>query len=129
MPQTPYKPWVRRGSPSQPPARSLVSHALVDDTPTHRPTAQAPQTLAVAQNSYPTSRTGTPTAGLDIAGLQAEIDAAHTRAEDAARGTLIQIFPAVDQEVIEWVLEANEGDLGRSIEALLEIGGGGGGGN
>ena len=84
--------------------------------------------LAVAQNSYPTSRTGTPTAGLDIPGLQAEIDAAHTRAADAARGTLIQIFPAVDQEVIEWVLEANDGDLGRSIEALLEIGGGGGGG-
>jgi len=39
---------------------------------------------------------------------------------------LIQIFPAVDEEVIEWVLEANEGDLGQSIEALLEIGGGGG---
>lgn len=66
---------------------------------------------------------------MDIAGLQAEIDAAHTRAEDAARGTLIQIFPAVDQEVIEWVLEANEGDLGRSIEALLEISGGSGGGD
>lgn len=90
--------------------------------------SQAPQTLAVAQNSYSTSRTGTPTAGLDIPGLQAEIDAAHTRAADAARGTLIQIFPAVDQEVIVWVLEANEGDLGRSIEALLEIGGDGGGG-
>jgi len=128
VPQTPYKPWVRRGSPSQPTARPLASHALVDDTPTQRPTSQTPQMLAVAQNSYPTSRTGTPTAGLDIPGLQAEIDAAHTRAADAARGTLIQIFPAVDQEVIEWVLEANEGDLGRSIEALLEIGGGGGGG-
>jgi Rab5 GDP/GTP exchange factor len=83
------------------------------------------QTLAVAQNNYPASRTGTPTAGLDIQGLQAEIDAAHSRAADAARGTLIQIFPAVDREVIEWVLEANEGDLGRSIEALLEIGAGG----
>ncbi len=45
-------------------------------------------------------------------GVQAEIDAAHRRAADAAWGTLIQIFPAV------WVLEANEGDLGRSIEAL-----------
>lgn len=127
VPQTPYKPWVRRGSPSQPTARPPSSHALVDDTPTHRATAQTPQTLAVAQNSYSTSRTGTPTAGLDILGLQAEIDAAHTRAADAACGTLTQIFPAVDQEVIEWVLEANEGDLGRSIEALLEIGAGGGG--
>jgi hypothetical protein len=77
--------------------------------------------LAVAQNSYPASRTGTPTAGLDIQGLQAEIDAAHSRAADAARATLIQIFPALDREVIEWVLEAKKGDLGQSIEALLEI--------
>jgi len=122
--QTPYKPWVRRSSPSPSSARLPQPHTILDDTPTHRPLTQA-QTLAVAQNSYPASRTGTPTAGLDIQGLQAEIDAAHLRAADAARGTLIQIFPAVDREVIEWVLEANEGDLGRSIEALLEIGGGG----
>jgi hypothetical protein len=40
---------------------------------------------------------------------------------DAARETLVQIFPAVDNEVIEWVLEANEGDLGKSIEGLLEM--------
>ena len=125
VPQTPYKPWVRRTSPSPSSVRPVPPpHTLPNDTPTHRPLTQA-QTLAVAQNSYPASRTGTPTAGLDIQGLQAEIDAAHSRAADAARGTLIQIFPAVDQEVIEWVLEANEGDLGRSIEALLEIGGGG----
>ena len=98
-------------------------HTPTDDTP-QRHSAQA-QTLAPVQNSYVASRTGTPTAGLDISGLQAEIDAAHSRAADAARGTLIQIFPTVDLEVIEWVLEANEGDLGRSIEALLEISGGG----
>ncbi|KAI9440627.1 hypothetical protein H4582DRAFT_2212053 [Lactarius indigo] len=125
VPQAPYKPWVRRTSPSPSPSvsRPPVSHMPPDDTP-RRYSAQA-QTLALPQNNYPTSRTGTPTAGLDISGLQAEIDAAHTRAADAARGTLIQIFPTVDQEVIEWVLEANEGDLGRSIEALLEIGSGG----
>ena len=122
--QTPYKPWVRRTSPSPSSARPSQPHTILDDTPTHRPLTQA-QTLAVAQNSYPASRTGTPTAGLDIQGLQAEIDAAHLRAADAARGTLIQIFPGVDREVIEWVLEANGGDLGRSIEALLEISGGG----
>jgi Rab5 GDP/GTP exchange factor len=123
VPQTPYKPWVRRTSPSPSSVRP-TPHAPLDDTPTYRPLTQA-QTLTVAQNSYPASRTGTPTAGLNIQGLQAEIDAAHSRAADAARGTLIQIFPAVDREVIEWVLEANEGDLGRSIEALLEISGGG----
>jgi Rab5 GDP/GTP exchange factor len=127
VPHTPYKPWVRRTSPSPSasPARPPASHKLVDDTPSQRPPIQSQaQALAIPQNLYPTSRTGTPTAGLDIPGLQAEIDAAHSRAADAARGTLIQIFPAVDREVIEWVLEANEGDLGRSIEALLEIGGG-----
>ncbi|KAF8269758.1 hypothetical protein EI94DRAFT_1724215 [Lactarius quietus] len=125
LPQAPYKPWVRRNSPSPSPlaGRPPALHMPPDDTP-QRLSAQA-QTLAPAQNTYPASRTGTPTAGLDISGLQAEIDAAHSRAADAARGTLMQIFPTVDQEVIEWVLEANEGDLGRSIEALLEIGGGG----
>lgn len=122
-PQAPYKPWVRRTSPSPSPlaVRPQAAYTSPDDTPQRFP-AQA-QTLAPAQNNYAASRTGTPTAGLDIQGLQAEIDAAHSRAADAARGTLIQIFPTVDQEVIEWVLEANEGDLGRSIEALLEIGG------
>ncbi|KAH9967182.1 hypothetical protein BC827DRAFT_1123296 [Russula dissimulans] len=124
--QTPYKPWVRRPSASPSSTRPPATRAPLGDTPTaHRPPTQ-PQTLAASPSSYPTSRTGTPTAGLDIPGLQAEIDVAHSRAADAARGVLIQIFPAVDEEVIEWVLEANEGDLGQSIEALLEIGGGGG---
>ncbi|OCB86344.1 hypothetical protein A7U60_g6659 [Sanghuangporus baumii] len=66
----------------------------------------------------------TPTPALDLAGVEAEIDQAHARAADAALGTLLQIFPAVDREVAEWVLEAEGGDLGRSIEKLLEIGGG-----
>ncbi|KAH9161717.1 hypothetical protein EDB89DRAFT_2156513 [Lactarius sanguifluus] len=88
VPQAPYKPWVRRNSPSPSPSA---------------------QTLALPQNSYSTSRMGT--AGLDIPGLQAKIDAAHMHAADAAhmcaadaaRRMLIQIFPTVDQEVIEWV--------------------------
>jgi hypothetical protein len=63
----------------------------------------------------------TPTPKLDIAGMQAEIDAAHEQAALAARETLLQIFPGVDREVIEWVLEANQGDLGKSIEGLLEM--------
>ncbi|EJD08567.1 uncharacterized protein FOMMEDRAFT_144395, partial [Fomitiporia mediterranea MF3/22] len=66
----------------------------------------------------------TPTPALDLAGVQAEIDLAHARAADASLGTLLQIFPAVDREVAQWVLEAEGGDLGRSIEKLLEIGGG-----
>ncbi|OSD05507.1 hypothetical protein PYCCODRAFT_1432665 [Trametes coccinea BRFM310] len=63
----------------------------------------------------------TPTPNLDLSGLQQEIDRAHEKAAVAARETLRQIFPTTDPEVVEWVLEANEGDLGKSIEALLEM--------
>lgn len=63
----------------------------------------------------------TPTPNLDLAGIQSEIDRAHDKAFGAAQETLLQIFPAVDREVVEWVLEANQGDLGKSIEGLLEM--------
>ena len=53
--------------------------------------------------------------------MQAEIDRAHERQADAAIGTLAQIFPGMDGEILGWVLEANQGDLGKSIEALLEM--------
>ena len=49
---------------------------------------------------------------------------AHEEAEEEAMHTLIQIFPGVEREIVGWVLEANEGDLGKSIEALLELAGG-----
>jgi hypothetical protein len=61
---------------------------------------------------------------MDVSAMEAEIDAAHARAADAARDTLAQIFPGVDGEVRDMVLEANDGDLDQSIEALLEISGG-----
>ena len=35
-----------------------------------------------------------------------------------------QMFPQVEDEVVDMVLEANGGDLGRTIEAMLEIAGG-----
>ena len=41
--------------------------------------------------------------------------------DPAALDTLIQIFPGMDREIIEVVLDANEGDIGRSIEGLLEM--------
>lgn len=62
-----------------------------------------------------------PTPNLDLVGLQTQIDHAHEQQASAARDTLLQIFPSVDTEIIGWVLEANGGDLGRSIEALLEM--------
>ncbi|KAI1790304.1 hypothetical protein LXA43DRAFT_1017387 [Ganoderma leucocontextum] len=67
----------------------------------------------------------TPTPNLDLAGMQEEIDRAHEKAAVAAKETLRQIFPGTDVEIVEWVLEANEGDLGKSIEALLEMSSGG----
>lgn len=66
----------------------------------------------------------TPTPALDLAGVQEEINLAHARASDANLGTLMQIFPGVDREIVEWVLEAEGNDLGRSIEKLLEVGSG-----
>ena len=65
------------------------------------------------------SRTPTPT--LDLAGVQQQIDAAQQAEVRQNREQLAQIFPSVDSEVVDWVLEANGGDLGKSIEALLEM--------
>lgn len=67
----------------------------------------------------------TPTPNLDLAGMQEEIDRVHNNAAAASRETLRQIFPAMDAEIMDLVLEANNGDLGRSIEALLEMSSGG----
>lgn len=135
--QTPYKQRVRRG-PSPGSVSSSVSMPFYpEDTPTRGPftnqglaigpsqslgsmTPPRVQSLAHSRSSSQhVSRTPTP--NLDIAGIQDEIDQAHDKAMGAARETLVQIFPGVDNEVIEWVLEANEGDLGKSIEGLLEM--------
>ena len=132
--QTPYKPRVRRvPSPS-----SVQSSASIpfypEDTPTRGPQmgpSQSLNAMALPQRMSPRiqalSRSDsphvsrTPTPALDLAGMQDEIDQAHDKAMGAARDTLVQIFPGVDNEIIEWVLEANQGDLGKSIEGLLEM--------
>ncbi|KAI0091528.1 hypothetical protein BDY19DRAFT_983844 [Irpex rosettiformis] len=66
----------------------------------------------------------TPTPRLDIVGMQQEIDRVHENAAAAARETLGQIFPSMDREIVDLVLEANGGDVGKSVEALLEMSGG-----
>ena len=81
-----------------------------------------PQRLQPPSQAQHISRTPTPS--LDLSAVQAEIDRAHAHASAASRSTLVQIFPSVDAEVRDWVLEANGGDLGKSIEALLEMSGG-----
>ncbi|KAJ7209804.1 hypothetical protein C8J57DRAFT_1608640 [Mycena rebaudengoi] len=123
--QTPYKQRVRRvpssgagsflGTPPGSPG------CAQDETPSRVPpwAAEQPRLQALAVGDASVSRTPTP--NLDLQGVQAQIDSAHYHAAQAAKETLLQIFPSVDLEVVQWVLEANEGDLGRSIEALLEM--------
>lgn len=138
--QTPYKPRVR---PAHLNSYNRLSTASPDYTPTTRgliPPNQ--QTLLQSRRSTPSplpSRTSSPSSNLlypgsqhpsristptlDLGALQNEIDRAHAAAQSAARETLKQIFPSVEGEVADMVLEANNGDLGQSIEALLEISG------
>lgn len=137
--QTPYKPRVRRAPSSSYSSPAGSPGFAPEDTPsrtdpyTHQPLALGPsqhllsptllsprvQSLALGKWGESVSRTPTP--NLDLAGMQRQIDAAHEHAATAARETLVQIFPEMEIEVIELVLEANEGDLGKSIEALLEM--------
>ena len=142
--QTPYKPRVRRvPSPSLYPSSPMNSPGYgPEETPT-RPGPHTHQSLAIGPSQQLLSQTTllpprvqslvgsdgshisrTPTPALDFAGVQAQIDSAHEQAAAAARETLIQIFPAVDVEVVNLVLEANGGDLGKSIEGLLDMSGG-----
>ncbi|KZT21599.1 hypothetical protein NEOLEDRAFT_1181604 [Neolentinus lepideus HHB14362 ss-1] len=138
--QAPYKPRVRR-VPSPLSSQSMSAPGFSpESTPTrggpftHQSLAmgpsqslpslysQSPRMQVLAQSeSEGTRLSRTPTPNLDLAGVEAEIDQAHERAAAAARATLVQIFPSTDREVIEWVMEANGGDLGKSIEALLEM--------
>ncbi|KAF9565870.1 hypothetical protein CPC08DRAFT_704305 [Agrocybe pediades] len=144
--QTPYKPRVRRvPSPSYHAASPGYSPGYgPEDTPsrsgpyTNQQLAMGPsqpvqmlmpprvQTLSANNNNGDLGShiSRTPTPALDFAGVQHQIDIAHENAAAASRETLLQIFPAVDREVVEWVLEANDGDLGKSIEQLLDINGG-----
>lgn len=138
--QTPYKPRVRRvPSPSFYPSSPGSPGYGPEDTPSRpgphtnqqltmgpsQPLAQnlllPPRVQSLAGEGAHISRTPTP--ALDFAGVQAQIDTAHEHAAAASRATLMQIFPSVDVEVVEWVLEANDGDLGKSIEQLLDISG------
>ena len=124
--QTPYRPRIRQ-VPHGGMATPSSGRSTPDSTPSRRGGAGEGMLglgLGRAPGQAHQGVSRTPTPALDIPGLQAEIDVAHERAANAAVGTLKQIFPGTDDEVIEWVLEAEEGDLGRSIEKLLEMGGG-----
>lgn len=140
--QTPYKPRVRRiPSPSLHQPSPGSPGWGPPDTPSrggpyqpnsaqqaHFPgnTLVPPRVQSLAQPDWGAEGghiSRTPTPALDLAGVQQQIDTAHEQAAKASKETLLQIFPGVDIEVIEWVLEANDGDLGKSIEQLLDISG------
>jgi len=84
------------------------------------PPSDSYASLVQAQESYlqaQQAQTDMP----DIQFLQAEIDRAHEKQNEASKGTLRQIFPGVDEEVLELVFEESEGQLERSIELLLDM--------
>ncbi|THV02504.1 hypothetical protein K435DRAFT_963018 [Dendrothele bispora CBS 962.96] len=93
--------------------------------------SQQPLTSS-SQYSYLTSSSAE--AEFEAAAAQSEFErATMERTERETRektDTLRQMFPSMDAEVVGWVLEANDGDVGRCVEVLLEMGGGesGGGG-
>lgn len=137
--QTPYKPRVRRTSPVPPhtgqaygsdetPSRPGSGGSYVHQALALGPSQSSPHPNAIPQHLQPPSVgqpiSRTPTPSLDLTAVQAEIDRAHAQASAATRATLAQIFPGVDPEVRDWVLEANGGDLGKSIEGLLDMAGG-----
>lgn len=134
--QTPYKPRVRRIPSPLPRSAGFDSPGFPVETPsrsgpfTHQPlaigtsqpfTPMTPPRVSALLGPDSAHGSRAPTPGLDLAGMQAAIDNAHENAVVTAKETLFQIFPSVDPEIVGWVLEGNEGDLGRSIETLLEM--------
>ncbi|GJE98547.1 hypothetical protein PsYK624_147790 [Phanerochaete sordida] len=142
----PYKPRVRRvpvpqlpndwdGAPDESPGRprptppSTNRSLAIGPSQQHLSRAQAPRIQSLVPELQTPGRTPTrtplmsrsPSPHLDISGMQEEIDRVHESAASASRETLKQIFPSMDVEIMDLVLEANGGDLGRSIEALLEM--------
>jgi len=62
--------------------------------------------------------------GAEERGIMEEVGAIEQAHRESARTTVKQMFPQVEDEVIDMILEANGGDLGRSIEAMIDIAGG-----
>ncbi|KAH8928243.1 hypothetical protein BT69DRAFT_1213065 [Atractiella rhizophila] len=59
--------------------------------------------------------------GMDDDEAEETVRNAHNRRHDAALGTLQAMFPDADKEVVEMVLLSNSGDLGKTIDHLLEM--------
>lgn len=105
-PQTPYKARIRpvNSTPSTPGIRTPEYHSG-----------------SIAQPNFLMGGGNTPIRNVTPDPIMAEvgaIDYAHRR---AAQDTIQQMFPGVERDVLDMVLDANGGDLGRTIDSLLEI--------
>lgn len=120
-PVSPNSPGFSPGedTPSRPGPQTRMPLALGPSQP--QPQLMPPRIQALATSESGSHISRTPTPALDLAEVQQQIDAAREEEVKENRKQLAQIFPNIDGEVVDWVLEANDGDLGKSIEALLEM--------
>ena len=121
--QAPYKARVRPGSNTPSPGQTPT----VGGGPPTLPPRGSDYFAPYPGNAAHLNRAGGATPSPEIAprNLEAEIGAIESAHRQAAKETVVQIFPTVDNEVVDMVLEANGGDLGRTIDALLEMTAGG----
>lgn len=125
--QTPYKARVRPGSNTPSPGQTPTGGGVLAGGPPALPPRGSSYFAPYPGNAATQNRNtgGTPSPEIAPRNLEAEIGAIESAHRQAAKETVVQIFPTVDNEVIDMVLEANGGDLGRTIDALLEISAGG----
>ncbi|KIM34491.1 hypothetical protein M408DRAFT_303717 [Serendipita vermifera MAFF 305830] len=121
--QAPYKARVRPGSNSPSPAHTPISGGILSGGPPPLPPRGSSYFTPYPGASATPNRGGGGTPSPEVAprNLEAEIGAIENAHRQAAKETVVQIFPTVDNEVIDMVLDANGGDLGRTIDALLEM--------
>ncbi|CCA77889.1 related to VPS9 (involved in vacuole trafficking) [Serendipita indica DSM 11827] len=111
--QAPYKTRVRPGSSTPSPSHTPSGPPALP--PRRGPDYFAPYPGVTAEHR------GTPSPEDQNRNLAAEIGAIEDAHRQAAHETIVQIFPTAEPEVIDMVLEANGGDLGRTIDAILEM--------
>jgi Rab5 GDP/GTP exchange factor len=116
--QAPYKTRIRPGSATPSPSTTPITGGLAGPPPLP---ARGAQYFTPYSGAEASQRSRSPSPQMRGRNLEAEIGAIEDAHRQAARDTVVQIFPSVEGEVIDMVLEANGGDLGRTIDALLEI--------
>jgi hypothetical protein len=119
---TPYQPRVRPTSPRQrtPEPTSNDRPFGLFSTSGYKSSGNLVDRVRTPDiSALQSSRVPSP---MDFAKMQEQIDRAHEAAATASRETLLSIFPGIDAEIVDMVLEATNGDVGSSIDKLLEIG-------